>query len=111
MLAVYAALAAALRTSPRATDTNARFAAPAWDLPLRALVAAAMVLALSAASGALGSQLSGLLAPFPIITSILAAFTLAQRGPEATIVLLRGMLTGFYVFATTIFIAAIALGG
>ncbi|HEY6759012.1 MAG TPA: hypothetical protein VI318_05955 [Baekduia sp.] len=80
---------------------------PAWDLPVRALCAAAMVLALSAASSGLGARVSGLLAPAPIITTILAAFTHAQLGPEATLRLLRGMLTGFFTFA--LFCWAIAI--
>lgn len=109
-LVVYIMLAVALAVVPRPRAASKRSDSPRWDLPLRAAVAAAMVVALSAVSGALGPQLSGLLAPFPIITSILAAFTLAQRGPEATLTLLRGMLAGFYVFATTLFIAALALG-
>jgi len=77
-----------------------------WDLPLRAITAAAMVLALTAASSALGSHLSGLLAPFPIITSVLAAFTHAQRGTKETLTLLHGMLLGFFAFA--LFCASVA---
>lgn len=111
LLAAYAALALALLVVPRPRDgapTGDR--RPSWDLPMRAAVAAAMVVALTAVSGALGPELSGLLSPFPIITSILAAFTQAQRGPEATLTLLRGMLAGFYVYATLIFLFALALG-
>lgn len=47
---------------------------PWWDLPARALAALGLVLTLTALSGALGPHLSGLLAPFPIIVSILAVF-------------------------------------
>src|SRR5580704_16723878 len=53
---------------------------PAWDIPLRALSALALVLALTAVAGQLGPKLSGLLAPFPVITSVLAVFTHAQHG-------------------------------
>jgi hypothetical protein len=82
---------------------------PAWDLPLRALAAAAMVVTLTAVSSTLGAHLSGLLAPFPIVTSVLAAFTHAQRGAEETLALLRGMLIGFFAFALFCTTAAIAL--
>jgi hypothetical protein len=82
---------------------------PSWDLPVRAVAAAAMVLALTAASSALGSHLSGLLAPFPIITSVLAAFTHAQRGPNETLALLRGMLRGFFAYALFCVAAATTL--
>jgi hypothetical protein len=82
---------------------------PAWDLPVRAGCAAAMVLALTAASAGLGPHVSGLLAPFPIITSVLAAFTHAQRGAPDAIRLLRGMLVGFFAFALFSFTAAVAV--
>ncbi len=72
---------------------------PAWDLPARAACAAALVLTLTAIAGWLGPRLSGLLAPFPIITSVLAAFTLVQRGAVEAVRLLRGMLCGFVAFA------------
>lgn len=82
---------------------------PAWDLPMRAVTAAAMVVAITAVSGALGPHVSGLLAPAPIVTSVLAAFTQAQRGPQETLALLRGMLVGFFAFAAFSFTVAVSL--
>jgi hypothetical protein len=84
-------------------------APPSWDLPVRAACAAAMVLTITAASAGLGPRLSGLLAPSPIITTVLAAFTHAQLGSEATLRLLRGMLTGFFAFALFSWTVALAL--
>ena len=63
----------------------------AWDLPLRAACALLLVLTLTAIAGWLGPQLSGLLAPFPIIATVLATFTHAQRGVDETLRLLRGL--------------------
>jgi hypothetical protein len=82
---------------------------PPWDLPLRAGCALALVLTLTAAAGWLGPQLSGLLAPFPVITTVLATFTHAQRGEADTVLLLRGMLTGFLAFALFCFALAVGL--
>ncbi len=82
---------------------------PAWDLPLRAGCALALVLTLTAIAGWLGPQLSGLLAPFPIIATVLATFTHAQRGPEETVRLLRGLVAGFGAFALFCFTLAISL--
>jgi hypothetical protein len=82
---------------------------PWWDLPARALAALVLVLALTAVSGALGPNLSGLLAPFPIVTSVLAVFTHAHGGPAQVRVLLRNFLVGFYGFASFCFLLAIAL--
>ncbi|HEV7492826.1 hypothetical protein [Baekduia sp.] len=84
-------------------------APPSWDLPVRAACAAAMVLAITAASAGLGPRLSGLLAPSPIITTVLAAFTHAQLGSDATLRLLRGMLTGFFAFALFCWTVALTL--
>jgi hypothetical protein len=82
---------------------------PAWDLPLRAACALALVLALTAVAGWLGPQLSGLLAPFPIIASVLATFTHTQRGVDETLRVLRGLLSGFVAFALFCFTLALSL--
>jgi hypothetical protein len=68
-----------------------------------------MVLAITAASAGLGPRLSGLLAPAPIITTVLAAFTHAQLGTDAVLRLLRGMLIGFFAFALFCWTVALAL--
>jgi hypothetical protein len=67
------------------------------------------VFALTAVSGALGPHLSGLLAPFPIITSVLAVFTHAHGGFAQVGVLLRNFLVGFYGFAAFCFTLAVSL--
>jgi hypothetical protein len=85
--------------------------APSWDLPLRAGCALALVLTLTAVAGWLGPQLSGLLAPFPIIATVLAVFTHAQRGPDDLLRLLRGLISGFGAFALFCFTLAVALPG
>lgn len=79
---------------------------PRWDLPARGLAAAAVVLALTAASGSPGPGLSGLLAPFPVITSVLAVFTHLHGGPDQVKILLRNFLVGFYGFASFCFVLA-----
>lgn len=78
----------------------------AWDLPVRAACAAAVVVALTAAAGGLGAHLSGLLTPYPILTSVLVSFTHAQAGAEAALTLLRGLLVGFGAFAVFCFACA-----
>ena len=109
-LAIAAGLAA-LPRAPLASGARAaeHVAVPAWDLPMRAACALALVLALTAVSGWLGPQLSGLLAPFPVITTVLATFTHAQRGPAELTRLLRGLLRGFGAFALFCFTLALAL--
>jgi hypothetical protein len=82
---------------------------PSWDLPLRAACAAALVVALSAVSGWLGPRLSGLLAPFPIVATVLATFTHAQRGVDDVRRMARGMVAGFCAFALFCFTLSVAL--
>jgi hypothetical protein len=94
---------------PTPSPPSATATPPWWDLPARALAALGLVLMLTAASGALGSHLSGLLAPFPIITSVLAVFTHANGGTAQVDILLRNFLVGFYGFAAFCFTLAIAL--
>jgi hypothetical protein len=108
-LASFAAGWAALPRTPASGSTASSPPPPAWDLPVRAGCAVAMVLAITGAAASLGPELSGLLAPFPIITSVLAAVTHAQRGAPDAVRLLRGMLAGFVAFALACFTVAVAL--
>ena len=82
---------------------------PWWDLPARTLAALSMVLAITIASGSLGATVSGLLASFPILTSVLIVFTHLHHGAAETQVLIRGFLLGFYGFASFSFALAVAL--
>jgi hypothetical protein len=82
---------------------------PTWDLPARAGLTAVLVLALTAAAGALGPAVSGVLTPFPVATTVLAAFTLQQDGPVAARALLRGFVRALPGFALCFFVVAVAL--
>src|SRR5438270_164857 len=80
--------------------------APRFDLALRYAATAALVLLLTGLAGALGPRLSGLLATFPVLATVLAAFTHAQAGPAAAAQLLRGFATGLVAFAVFCFAVA-----
>jgi uncharacterized membrane protein (GlpM family) len=82
---------------------------PAWDLPLRGLSALALVLALTALAGQLGAKLSGLLAPFPVIASVLAVFTHAQHGEQDLLRIMRGFVVGLVAYALFCFALAVSL--
>lgn len=71
---------------------------PRWDLPLRMVLTAALVVSLTAAASRLGPLVGGVLAALPVLASILAAFTHARYGAAAVIELLRGMLGGMAGF-------------
>jgi hypothetical protein len=87
-------------------------AAPAhsrWDLPLRMLTAAVLVVALTAVADRLGPELSGLLAPFPVATAIVAVFTHTQRGIESVIAFFRGFLPALVSFGLFCLVLALTL--
>jgi hypothetical protein len=75
----------------------------------RLLATAAMVLALTTAAGSLDPWVSGLLAPFPIITAVLAAFTQAQAGADASTELLAGLVPGLASFILFFVVVAVGL--
>jgi hypothetical protein len=83
---------------------------PPWDLYARAGSTATLVIVLTTAAGALGPAVSGVLTPFPIAASVLAAFTLAHDGPAASLAMLRGFVTALPGFAVFFFAVAVALG-
>jgi hypothetical protein len=83
---------------------------PPFDLALRGACAIVPVVSVTAAARLLGAHLSGLVAAFPVITPVLAAFTQAQHGPLEAIRLLRGMTVGFFAYALFCFTVSVGLG-
>ncbi len=73
---------------------------PKWDTPLRMLVASAFVLGLTGVASILGPRMSGLLAPFPMFTTILAVFTHHFQGADFARRLLRAVVAGSFTFVT-----------
>jgi hypothetical protein len=106
---VLASFTAAVALMPRTRARPHPAPAPRWDLALRVGVTAVFVVALTAAAGALGPRLSGLLAAFPVLASVLSIFIHAQEGPDAVADFLRGMLGGLAGFAAFCFVVALVL--
>jgi hypothetical protein len=79
------------------------------SIAARVVMTAALVLALTAAGGLLGPRLGGMLAAFPVLASLLAAFTHAAHGGGAASDLLHGMVAGLIGFATFCLVIAIGL--
>lgn len=69
------------------------------DLPLRMLAGAALVLSVTVGASHLGARLSGFLAMFPVMGSVLTGFSHASSGRAFAVALLRGMVSGYYAFA------------
>ncbi len=84
---------------------------PGWEIYVRMFTATAMVLVLTAAAQALGPRLSGLLTPFPVVSSVLAGFTHHFQGAPAALRLLRGLLVGLFSFAAFFLLVAATISG
>jgi hypothetical protein len=80
---------------------------PRWDIPVRMLVATAVVVLITAAAPVLGAHLAGLLSPFPVFGAVLAVFTHRSHGPVGASQVLDGLLLG--LFAPAVFFLVLAL--
>jgi hypothetical protein len=89
-----------LRLIPRRTVAGGLSRLPQWELPIRMLLAAVFVWFLTTSADLLGPTLSGLLAPFPVINSVVAPFTHRRLGPAAVTQLLRGVVMGLFSFGS-----------
>ncbi|GAA2364425.1 hypothetical protein [Dactylosporangium salmoneum] len=107
-LLVLLAVWLAARALPRVSPAPARAARPPWwDLPARAVATAALVLTVTGAAAAIGPAATGVLAPFPIATSVVAAFALARDGAGGAVRMLRGVLGGLVGFAVFCLLVAV----
>ena len=112
---VLAAAWLALRAFPPspAEPASATPVWPWWDLPGRALATAGLVVAVTTGAATLGPAMTGVLAPFPIATSVVAAFVHARQGSDGAVRTLRGVprgLLGFAVFCLLVAVLVERLG-
>jgi hypothetical protein len=82
---------------------------PRGDLVLRLFATATLVLVLTAVADRLGPRLSGLLNAFPVLTTIITAFTHAQRGAATTVAFVNAFLRSIIGFASFCFVLAVTL--
>ncbi len=82
---------------------------PPRDMLLRMGLGALLVLLVTHFAASLGPGLSGIFAMFPVMGTVLTLFTHRSAGAAAVIQLLRGMVLGFYAFATFCAVLALAL--
>lgn len=94
---------------PRPREPVRSVPAPRWEIPLRMLTAALLVLAITTAAGSLGPQLSGLLSPIPVFTITLVIFTHSREGPAPILVFLAGLQYGMLSFAAFCAVVAVTL--
>jgi hypothetical protein len=71
---------------------------------------AILVLLVTFAAARLGPRLSGFLAMFPVISTVLVGFSHHFSGRAFAVALLRGMVFGYYAFATFCVTVSVLLG-
>jgi len=108
-VAVVVALLVAPRLYPALPAPQAADPSAASDIPLRMAAGALLVLSVTHFAGTMGANLSGVFAMFPVMGSVLVAFSHRQAGPAFAIRLLRGMILGYYAFGTFCVVLALSL--
>jgi hypothetical protein len=86
---------------PRPGGAALPAALPWWDIPVRMLATIILVSGISLSADALGPQLSGVVATYPAIVTVIGTFTHHQWGRDAVRRMLRGLtisLLAFVVF-------------
>ena len=103
------AIGVVLVVVPKRVEPDLPPPAPRWEIPLRMLTAALLVLVITTAAAGLGPQLSGLLSPIPVFTITLVIFTHSRQGPSPVFVFLVGLQYGLFSFAAFCAVTAVLL--
>ncbi len=106
---VFGGLLVAPRLFPTLHTTASIAPSGGNDIYVRMIAGAALVFLVTHFSSKLGPQLSGVFAMFPVMASVVVAFSHRYSGAEFAVNLLRGMVLGFYSFATFCLVLAVAL--
>lgn len=109
LVALFAATVVGRRMLPRVEPPAGPAAAPPGDLALRLLATATLVVVLTAVANRLGPLLSGLINAFPVLTTVITAFTHAQRGSAATIAFVRSFVQAIIGFGAFCFALALTV--
>lgn len=79
------------------------------DLPVRMAAGALLSMSVSLGAAALGPRLSGFLAMFPVMSTILTGFSHRASGRAFAVTLLLGMVRGYYAFAAFCLVLSLEL--
>lgn len=107
-LAVGAGIALAL-AMPRSRAPGGAAAIPGHEIVVRMLSALLIATVVTLGANHFGPRVSGVLLGFPITASVLPVFTLAMHGPDATVRLLSGFVTGLIGFVAHFCVFALAV--
>jgi hypothetical protein len=83
--------------------------APWWDLPLRIVIATAILVLITTAASLLGPKWSGLLSPFPVFTFVMVVFYAHQGGAAPAGRFVRGVVRGLFGYLAFFLVISLLL--
>lgn len=105
----FASLVVTYLLLPRPTSPPVLQSLPWWDIPMRMVATGALVAALVVAADALGPELSGILGTYPVILTVVTAFTQHRWGHDAVLRVLRGITLSLFSFVVFFLIVGTCL--
>lgn len=82
-----------------------------YRLTIRMVIAELFAAILTAASGILGSRLSGLVSAFPVLAFVMGGITHSEAGEAEVADFLHGVTSGSFAVVTSLFTLAVTLPG
>ena len=107
--AAVASLLLAALLLPRPRTPTQPTTLPWWDIPARMVVALALVTIIMLSADRLGPQLSGIVSTYPVILTVIGAFTHHQWGRDAVRRVLRGLAVSLLSFAAFFLVVGLTL--
>jgi hypothetical protein len=95
-----ASLLTAFFATPRVKATAGPLHLPWWDIPMRMLATAALIAIITVSADVLGPEVSGIVATYPVILTVIGAFTHSRWGFPAVVQLFRGVSLSLLSFIT-----------
>jgi len=90
---------------PRPAASAPLASLPWWDIPMRMLATLVLVTAIMLSADLLGPRLSGIVSTFPVIVTVVGAFTHHQWGPDAVRRMLRSLTLSLLAFVAFFLVA------
>jgi len=82
---------------------------PRWELPARLLVTVVLIVTLTGTASILGPRVAGALSTYPVIISVLGAFSQRRHGPHSTVATLHGLMQSLPITIAIMTTLAVAL--
>ena len=107
----FASLLATFLLLPRPASPPVLQTLPWWDIPMRMVATGALVATIVLLADALGPRLSGILGTYPVILTVVCAFTQHSWGADAVLSVLRGVTVSLFSFVVFFLIVGTLLPG